>query len=228
MLCARVVAIRETPDLELFIRLFLVLVGLGLLLALAVYPLVLRLFGLRQKPFAWMKQTLTPVFIGLCSGNNYLPLAAQMKNGLDGLHYHRRIWGWFFPLASITGRAGTALVTSASFFLVLRSYSSLEVTILQFVFVVVASVIISLIMGSIPNGRVLIGLALLSSWFGQGLEEGYLILQPVAPILISLAVVIDVLNQAFIAHLLASLARKENKGVEREHSSKLQDEFNIS
>jgi Na+/H+-dicarboxylate symporter len=151
-----------------------------------------------------------------------------MQNGLDNLRFHRRIWGWFYPLASIAGRSGTALVTSVSFFLVLRSYSSLEITFLQFLFVVTASVIVTLILGTIPNGRIQVGLALLSAWFGQGMEEGYLILQPVAPILISLAVIFDLLNQAFIAHLLTSLARKENNGAERERSSKLQDEFNIS
>lgn len=224
LLSARIVAVRETPDIELFLRLFLIIAGFGLVITFIIYPIVLRFLGIRQKYFAWFKHILSPLIIGLCSGNNFLPVGAQMKNATDNLRYARQISGWYFPLASLVGRAGTSMVTAISFFLVMRSYSSLEISVLQFLFVVFASLILSII----PNGRILVGLALMSAWFGQGIEEGYLILQPITPLLISVAVLIDVLNQSFMAYVLNMLAQKENTGKARTHNNKLMDEFNIS
>jgi Na+/H+-dicarboxylate symporter len=224
MLAARIVTVRETPDIELFLRLFLIIFIFGIIITFGIYPLVLRLLGIKQKPFAWFKHIPTSLVIGLCSGNNFLPVNAQIKNGVDDLRYPRPIWGWYYPIASLIGRAGTAMVTAVSFFLVLRSYSSLEITILQFLFVVFASLVLSII----PNGRILVGLALLSAWFGQGIEEGFLILQPVTPLLISVAVLIDVLNQSFVAYVLNQIARQEGQGRKNSESHKFMDDFNIS
>ncbi len=224
LLCARIVAIRQTPDIELFLRLFGVLGILTLFLLFVIYPIVLRILGIRQKPLAWFRHTLVPLLVALCSGANYLALGPQMKIGIDNLRYPRRVWAWFYPLAAIIGRAGSTMVISTSFFLVLRSYSKLEIPIDQFFFIVTASVVL----GALPNGRILICLALLASWFGQGIEEGYFIIQPVVPILVSIAAVIDVINQSFLAFVLNQLSIKESSGIPRDHSSKLHDEFNIS
>ena len=224
MLSSRIVTIRQTPDIGLFLRLFLVIGLLGFLITFVVYPLVLRVLGINQKPLAWLRHSLAPLLVGLCSGNNFLPLGIQMKNGSDNWHYPRRIWAWYFPLASIIGRAGTTMVTTISFFLVLRSYSNLEISVFQFLFIIVGS----FLLGAIPNGRILAGLAMMATWFGQGIEQGYLILQPVAPILISAALLFDVINQAFVAYVLNHLSIKETGGMQKDHSSKLQDEFNIS
>jgi hypothetical protein len=71
-------------------------------------------------------------------------------------------------------------------------------------------------------------LALLSAWFGQGIEEGFLILQPVTPLLISVAVLIDVLNQSFVAYVLNQIARQEGQGRKNSESHKFMDDFNIS
>ena len=44
---------------------------------------------------------------------------------------------------------------------------------------------------------------LLSSLFGSGYEEGYLILRPVAPLLLSFGVLLDVVTAAFATMLVA-------------------------
>ena len=48
----------------------------------------------------------------------------------------------------------------------------------------------------------MVSLALLWTLSGHGLREGYLIMQPIAPLLVSTAVLLDVTTAALAAHLV--------------------------
>lgn len=228
MAAARIVSIRDTPDIKWFGQVFAVIGVLVVLIVFVVYPLIIYFVGKKHRPFAWIRQLLAPAIVGLFSGNSYVPLGFLIRTGNEELRLSRRVWSWYYPLASIIGRAGTALVTSSCFVLVLRSYSKLEISILQFLLIVFGSMVISLAVGSIKAGGVLVSLSVLSTWYGQGLEEGFLILQQAGPILISLAVFLDVATQAFVAYLVSLLSNGGRFDENQPGSGKFRDEFMLS
>jgi Na+/H+-dicarboxylate symporter len=63
--------------------------------------------------------------------------------------------------------------------------------------------LISLTLGTVPGLGSYVALSTLCALYGRGLQEGYLILRPIAPLLISFGVLLDVLTSAFISLLVA-------------------------
>jgi len=101
------------------------------------------------------------------------------------------------------GKAGTALVTSVSFVIILRSYSSLGIGITQLLWVLSFTFLVSFILGSVPGMGAFVALSILCTSYGTGVEEGYLIMKPIAPLLISFSVFLDVVTSAFASYLTA-------------------------
>jgi Na+/H+-dicarboxylate symporter len=100
-----------------------------------------------------------------------------------------------------------------SFILILRSYSSLEITFLQTLWVMFFSFVVSFILGAMPGNGAFFAIFMLCSLYAKGLQEGYLILRTIAPLLVSFGAFIDVLTSAFVSLLIA---REENVWTEVE------------
>ena len=64
---------------------------------------------------------------------------------------------------------------------------------------------------TVPGLGSYVALSTLCAIYGRGLQEGYLILRPIAPLLISFGVLLDVLSSAFVSLLVA---RHEQVGEE--------------
>ena len=90
-----------------------------------------------------------------------------------------------------------------TFLLVLKSYSSLEITAVQIFMTFGFTLLISLTLGSVPGLGAFVALSMLCAVFGKGLQEGYLILKPIAPLLISFGVLMDVVTSAFVSLLIS-------------------------
>jgi aerobic C4-dicarboxylate transport protein len=190
-------------DLALF-RQFLVIMAIDTaLIVFAVYPALLYLLGERENPYKWLYASIAPALVGFFSGDGYLSITMLVKHGRENLGVPRRVGSTVYPLFAVFGRAGTALVASASFLLILKSYSSLEISFLQILWTTAFSLLVSLALGSVPGMGAYVALATLCGLFGRGLQEGYLILRPIAPLLISFAVLLDVLTSGFVALLVA-------------------------
>lgn len=207
----RVLQIRGASDLDLFVQLLVLLLGVILFMAFVVFPLVLYLVGGKRSPLPWLRGMLGPVLAGLLSGDSYFTLPFLVRFGKDNLYLPRKVGSTVFPLAVMFARAGTAMVIAVSFLVILQSYSSLELVASQFFWVLGASFGVSFLLGGVPGSGALIGLALVSQWYGQGLEEGYLILLPAAPFLVAAGVLLDTLNAGLIAVLSARLTDLEMK-----------------
>jgi aerobic C4-dicarboxylate transport protein len=115
----------------------------------------------------------------------------------------RRIGSAVYPLFAIFGRAGTAMVAAAGFLLVLKSYSSLEVSFLQALWTILFTILVSLALGSVPGLGAYVAISTLCGIYGRGIQEGYLILKPIAPLLVSYGVILDVLAAGFSSMLVA-------------------------
>ncbi len=190
-------------DLSLFQQMLLILSIDSALVLFAVYPALLYLLGGRRNPYKWLYATTAAAVTGFFTGNEYLVIGALVKHGKENLGVPRRVGSAVYPLFAFFGRAGTALVASASFLLVLKSYSSLEITFAQVLWTFGFTLLISLALGSVPGMGAFVALSVLCGLFGKGLQEGYLILRPIAPLLISFGVLMDVVTSAFVSLLVA-------------------------
>lgn len=202
-----VTSLRSVADLRLFLPLAWVLIGAGGFFVLIVYPLALFLLADRASPFAWLFGTLPAAIVALFAGDGYFALGTLSRVQHENLGVSRSVGAVTLPLGVLIARAGTAMVISASFLMVLRSYTALEVTFGQVLWLILTGSGVSLLLGSAPGAAVLVGLSALSAAFGRGMEEIYLILIPVMPLITGIAVLLDVATNSFITTLVAHTER---------------------
>ncbi len=181
--------------------------------AFGVFPGALYLLGIRENPYRWLYASIGPAIAGLFTGDQYISLGVLTKHGKESLGVPRMVGSAVYPAFAVLGRAGTAMVSSVAFILILRSYSSLEITFLQTLWVMFFSFVVSFVLGAVPGNGAFFSIFMLCSIYAKGLQEGYLILKNIAPLLVSFGAFIDVLSSAFVSLLIA---REENVWTEVE------------
>ena len=189
-------------ELALYRELILILVIVVIVLYLVVFPGLLYLLGERTNPYRWLYAALGPALAGALTGDAYVSLGSLLVHGRGSFGLPRTVTSAVFPLFALFGRAGTALVMGISYLMVLRSYTSFGVTAEQVLWAALFSFLISFAVGTVPGQGAMVGLALLWTMSGHGLREGHLIMQPLAPLLVSTAVLLDVTTAALAAHLV--------------------------
>lgn len=195
--------LRASPDLGLFTQLLTVLVVDVAIVVFGLFPILLFYLGDRENPYRWLYATLAPAIAGFFSGNSYFSLSVTIRHGKESLGVPRSVGAPGYPLAVLFGRAGTALVTAVSFVVILKSYSSLGISVWQVLWVMGASFVVSFLLGSVPGMGAFVALSLLCGSYGKGLEQGYLILKPIAPVLVSIGVLLDVITASLVSLLVA-------------------------
>jgi aerobic C4-dicarboxylate transport protein len=200
-------------DLGMYKQIVIILAVDVVVVAFGVFPGALYFMGSRENPYRWLYASIGPAIAGLFTGDHYVSLGILTKHGKESLGVPRMVGSAVYPLFAILGRAGTAMVSTVAFILVLRSYSSLEITFLQTLWVMLFSFIVSFILGAAPGTGAIYSIFMLCSLYAKGLQEGYLILRNIAPLLVSFGAFIDVLSSAFVSLLIA---REENVWTEVE------------
>jgi Na+/H+-dicarboxylate symporter len=178
-----------------------------------VFPGCLYLLGVKQSPYRWLYAAAGPALAALFTGDQYISLGVLSKHGKESLGVPRMIGSAVYPLFASLGRAGSAMIASVSFLLILRSYSSLEVTFFQVLWVLLFSFLVSFVLGAVPGSGSFFAIFMLCNLYGKGMQEGYLILKGIAPLLVSFGALIDVISSAFTSLLIA---REENLWTEVE------------
>jgi Na+/H+-dicarboxylate symporter len=89
------------------------------------------------------------------------------------------------------------MVTSITFIVILKSYSSLGIGFLEIAWIMGLSFSLSLLTSAVPGFGVAAALSALCVLYGRGIENGFLIVYPILPILSSFAVFLDVVTSAF-------------------------------
>ena len=200
-------------DLGMYKQILIILAVDVVIVAFGVFPGALYLLGLKENPYRWLYASIGPALAGLFSGDQYLSLGVMTKHGKESLGVPRMVGSAIYPLFAVLGRCGTAMVSSVAFILILRSYSSLEITFFQTLWVMLFTFLVSFILGAVPGSGAFFSIFMLCSLYGKGLQEGYLILRSIAPLLVSFGAFIDVLSSAFVSLLIA---REENVWTEVE------------
>lgn len=208
-----VYGLTSTEELVLFRQVIILLAVDTAVILLGLFPLVLYFFGGRKNPYAYLYGILAPLFGAFLSGSIFFSLPLLVRHGKENLGIPRRVGSVTYPLFTMFGRAGTAMVISISFVVILKSYSSLGINVSGALWVILFSFLLSFATGSFPSVGIFVSLSVLCSIYGRGIEEGYLILAPLVPILVSFSVLVDIAFTAFNS-LLISIHEGQKKEVE--------------
>ncbi len=203
-----VLNIRMLGDQSFFFPIILLTAVAAAVLTLGIYPLLVYLFGGRWNPAPWLLGMIPPALAALISGHLYFAGGTLTYLARENLGVKRQVGGAIVPFALLFARAGSAMVASISFIVVLNSYSGLEVGLGEVLWVAGVSFVLSFGLVAVPGSGVLVLLGMLSAGYAQGLEEAYLILNPAAPILLAIAAYVDVMTAGATVRIVAARERQ--------------------
>jgi Na+/H+-dicarboxylate symporter len=199
--------VRAIQDIQLYFQVFAVLSLAAAFVLFAVLPAVLWFFGGRENPYKWIFGMLGAGLAAFFSGDSFFSLGLVSRLARENLGVPRKVGAFNLPLFAMFGRAGTALTSTIAFFIILKSYSSLEISVEQILWTMLFAFGLSFALPSVPGLGAYINLSLLCSLYGRGLENGYLTLQPVLPILVSFSALLDV----YVGSLASLLVARHEK-----------------
>lgn len=181
-------------------------IDLGLVLAgLLLGWLLLRR---RQVDLPPLSGLAVPVLTGIGTAHHHAALAAMTGHGATDLRLSTTLGSAAFPLFAMFGRAGSAMVAAATFTLVVRSYSTIPLAGGEVLWIIGAASVVAFALPAAPGGAVTAALALLAARWGRGLDESYLVVAPVLPLLAAMGVAADVAIGGAIAVLTGARERQ--------------------
>lgn len=199
-------SIRNIAEPSMFGDLIFILsITTGLVIFL-IYPLILYITDKKTNPYKTLYRLTLPLLNGLISGDSFFTLSMLTRTMKKELGISRKVSAMTLPLSAMFAKAGTALVSAVTFLTILKSYSSLEITLYQIFWVILFSILVSFTLASFPAMGAYTALYMLSEIYSRshtGLTDSYLLIKPVVPLLIGFAVLIDVATSALIAILVS-------------------------
>jgi Na+/H+-dicarboxylate symporter len=115
---------------------------------------------------------------------------------------------------SIFGRSGSAMVAAMAFIVIIKSYSSLEISMTDILSIGLRVLLISFALVQHPGDGAYTALAMLSLSYGGVFKAGYLILKPLAFYLIAVGTFLDVMITSLSAYALAKISGfQEDKSI---------------
>ena len=187
----------------MYLPLILMLLALFLLIVCVIYPLALRFLCQGTRSIRVLYASICPILVAFFSGDANLTLPVAMRHGSESLGIKRRVNSLSYPLLAIFARSGSALVTSVCFVMILRSYSSLSISLADIMWIGMSSLVLSFLLGGLPVGGTFVALTIMCTVYGRGFEAGYLLLKPAAAIIGAFAAAIDAATMMFGSYFVA-------------------------
>ena len=193
----------NTAEIELFRQMLIAIAADVLIIIFIIYPIIIYFAAGKKNPYKWIYAALAPTLAAVASGNSLFCLGIQMKNSSENMGSKREAGSVSLPILAVFGKAGTAMITGVTFIVILKSYSSLGLNLSGVIWVSTFAFLSSFIVGPFPGSGVFVAVSLLCGIYGRGIEEGYLILKPILPILFSVSVLLDTLTNSIISMLVS-------------------------
>jgi Na+/H+-dicarboxylate symporter len=200
------VALRSALREDVYRPLLILLLAEVLVVGFLAIPGLIYLLGGVKNPWRALYGLLAPALAGLFSGDVFFPAGSLLKHGKESLGVRRRVSSLVLPLALIMGRAGSVLIASTAFVVVLSSYSNLGISLGSLAWIVLASPFLALVLGAEPGRGAMAGLITLCGLYGKGFENGYLIAAPLALPLAAAGVVLDLIWAGALSLIVAKRA----------------------
>lgn len=173
------------------------------IVAIIVYPLILRFVCKGAHPLRVLYASICPLLVGFFSGDTNMTLALNIRHGKESLGIQDKINSVSFPLFSIFARGGASLVTAICFVTILNSYSMLIIEVPTVLWICLMSFLLSFTLGEHASGGAFLMLTVMCTMYGGGFEAGYLLLKDAAPILCAFAAGFDALTAMFGSYIVA-------------------------
>ena len=185
-----------TPMIIMFLVDFVVVAGI-------IYPIILHFVCHDPHPYKVLFASIAPLILSFFGGDSNLVIPLANRHLRDSLGIRRRCRGFTYPLFSIFARGGSALVTTISFILIWRSYSSLSIPMSDILWIFGLSFGLSFLLGGIPSGGAFVLLTILCSKYARGFETSFLLLKPASVIICSFAALFDTLTAMVGTYIVA-------------------------
>ncbi len=191
-----------------FIGIIIMLSTVVVLLLFLFFPLLLKILKVPMHIKAWLRNLIPATCVAFASGTviaaGGVLLHADMPN-----NSRRKIIDSVVPLSFIFARVGVALVIALTYMVCYKAFSAAPLSILQFLVLFITSVGISYASEIIVPSIVTVGIATLSRIDFISIQELYIIIIPLVPILMGFAAIIDALCCGFVqAYVKHSMTEK--------------------
>ena len=185
-----------TPMVIMFFVDFVIVAGI-------IYPLILHFVCHDPHPYKVLYASIAPMVLAFFGGDSNLVIPVVNRHLRDSLGIRRRCRGYTYPLFAIFARGGSALVTTISFILIWRSYSSLSIPATDILWIFGLSFGLSFLLGGTPSGGAFVLLTILCTKYARGFETSFLLLKPAAMIICSFAALFDTLTAMVGSYIVA-------------------------
>lgn len=186
--------------------LIILLGALSFALCFIIMPLLLYFLRPKANPWAALYGNLGPAIASWFSGDINFTLPVLLRHGKENSGIHRRSNTVTFALFSTFGRAGSAMTAAVAFILIIKSYSRLDISLVNSLSIGLRAFFISFFLAGRPGDGAYTALALLCLGYGQGFEAGYLFLKPLAFYLIAVGTFLDAMIAAFSSFAIARIS----------------------
>ena len=190
---------------------FLLLAGDFLFVALIFYPLVMKLFCPGSHPYKILLASVTALLAAFFTGDCNVALAVNLRHGREALGIRGRSNAFSMPLFSVFARGGSAMVQAVAFVQILRSYSSLGISLSSALWIALLAFVLSFALGGYPAGGSFAAVTAMCLLYGNGFKLEYLLLKNAAPVLCSFAAATDCLCSVFGAYFVAHKTKLVHK-----------------
>ncbi|MFP3042370.1 dicarboxylate/amino acid:cation symporter [Treponema primitia] len=188
---------------DVFKDLILLLAVFSVALGFIILPLFLYFIKPKVNPWVQLYGSLGPALASFFSGDINFSIPVIIRHVKENLGARRRSNTVTVTLFAAFGRAGSAMVAAAAFIVIIKSYSSLGITLMDVVSIGIRAVLISFLLARHSGDAAYTALAALCLDYGRGYEAGYLILKPMAFYLIAIGAFLDVMISCFASFALA-------------------------
>lgn len=185
-----------TPIILMFLCDFIIVVGI-------IYPLIIRFVCHDPRPYRVLYASIPSLLISFFTGDSNLVLPINVRHARESLGIRRRCRGFTFPLFSIFARGGSALVSTISFILIWRSFSSLSLPFSDILWIFSISFGLSFLLGSFPTGGAFILLSIMCQKYAKGFETSFQLLAPISVIMCSFASIFDTATAMFGSYIVS-------------------------
>jgi len=197
-----ILTLRTVQNFSIYTQLVVILmIDVGIVL-FGIFPGMMYLLGEKENPYKWLYSITAPLLTAFTTGDAYVSLGMLIKHGKENMGVPRKIGSISYPIYALFGKGGSALVASVSYIVILKSTSSLDISILDVLWVIGMSFLVSFILSSVPGTSAFVAIALLWRASNNPAQESFLMFKAIAPLLIGFGVILDVATSAFVSFLI--------------------------
>jgi Na+/H+-dicarboxylate symporter len=196
---------RDVLQEKAYNDLIILLAVFSLVLCFIILPLFLYTLKPKVNPWAMLYGTLGPALAAWFSGDINFTLPVLLRHGKENFGIRRRSNTVTLALFNTFGRAGSAMTAAVALILIIKSYSRLDITLVDSLSIGLRAFCISFFLGGRPGDGAYIALAVICLGYGRGYEAGYLLLKPLAFYLITIGTFLDTMIAAFSSFVIARI-----------------------